>query len=525
MFSFFKKKSKKVATDCKSQRANLFETALNLLESGDVSQLHIAYGGIIENSNNCEYIRRLGSAITAMLDCMSCSEKIQLSENFRQYSSIEWYANWETYSISGLRRVINNDQHFISILIIGSIHLNGYYREKCLRLMSEYKYALPFVILRTNDWIENIRKTAEIIAFEMCDKCTAVDLINIMPYMIKVQKSLRRDNEKICVLYNSIIEHIKKDITEKDLFEIAKSKDFYTKKYAYVMLFSQKILDCYLARLIIKTEKNKFLKSYVMCRYIELYLPGNDEIDVLLNDNNYLVRYTAAQYKYNKLNNIWEGAEELLLDKSRTIREYAVFLLRKHTDFDVAKFYRGQIDGAECVFAIIGLGECGTKDDIKLIMPYLNSETTKFVSAALTAIRQLTGYESSEIFWEYLFDSCVSVSKTAYLMIQKSKSKYGASRVYDALIQCEDKVINRYLVLILTNENSWERLPYLLKLYKYEDEQLQFYIHNAIDKRNPYARVSKELATSIRTVISEQLDIIPRKLVWEIEHDLLNIVR
>lgn len=62
-------------------------------------------------------------------------------------------------------------------------------------------------------------------------------------------------------------------------------------------------------------------------------------------------------------------------------------------------------------------------------------------------------------------------------MIQKSKSQYGASRVYDALIQCEYCGVNRYLILLLINENSWEGLPYLLKLYQYEDEQLQFYIH------------------------------------------------
>ncbi|HHX57248.1 MAG TPA: hypothetical protein GX710_04450 [Clostridiales bacterium] len=71
------------------------------------------------------------------------------------------------------------------------------------------------------------------------------------------------------------------------------------------------------------------------------------------------------------------------------------------------------------------------------------------------------------------------------------------------------------MILLLINENSWERLPYLLKLYQYEDEQLQFYIHKAIAKRNPFVRVSVELATFIKSTISEQQDILPKELVWD----------
>lgn len=85
--------------------------------------------------------------------------------------------------------------------------------------------------------------------------------------------------------------------------------------------------------------------------------------------------------------------------------------------------------------------------------------------------------------------------------------------------------MNRYLILILTNENSWERVPYLLKLYQYEDEQLQFYIRNAIATRNPYERVSVELADFIKSTIFEKQDILPKKLIWEIEHDLQYILR
>jgi len=234
MFSFFKKKLKiacetgvykNATTNHESQRAYVLETALSSLESGDASQLHIAYGGIIEYQKNNEYFSRLGSAISKMLENMSCNEKICLSENFRQISSMEWYADWGNFNVSELQSKVNKEQDFISILIIGSIHSNGYYRERCLRLMSGYKIAIPFIILRLNDWIENIRKAAETMAFEMIDKCTTAELIYIMPYITKVNNSERRDNEKINALYEIIIHHIKQDITEKDILEIVKIKD------------------------------------------------------------------------------------------------------------------------------------------------------------------------------------------------------------------------------------------------------------------------------------------------------------
>ncbi len=47
-----------------------------------------------------------------------------------------------------------------ALLICGSAHPNGYFREYCLKLLANERDVLPFILLRLNDWVPAIRLTA-----------------------------------------------------------------------------------------------------------------------------------------------------------------------------------------------------------------------------------------------------------------------------------------------------------------------------------------------------------------------------
>ena len=524
MFGFIKR--------IKSRRNLFLYESLELFEKGDFSKLKDCYVEIVDMNKNKEYIRRLGKALTLGLSKMSCREKIHLSENLKNYTSIEWYCDWTKFEPESLSYAFDEKssiEDFESILIIGSICSNGYYREKCLRLLHDSQYALPFVILRLNDWVENIRSIAEEIAMNSIKNMPVSRIMAILPYLEKVSKSLRRDSDKLDQFNKLVFSRIRNDITKNDISELSSINDSQTKKSIYKMLFSTEAMTSELARIIIGKEKNKFLQSYVKCKFIHTYHYTIDvsELDVLLNDRNYNVRYLAAQYKYKNLNNIWHGAEELLLDKSRSIREFAVFIFNKHTELDVLEFYRKKLknDNGDSTLAINGIGECGSFDDAEYLKKYLNSENLKTVSETIMAIQKLTGDKSADVYWDFLFDDRIHVSKTAYLAISKCKAIYGSENVYNALINCQSKHTKRYLVLILVNEDSWQRLPYLLKLYNYDCLQLRYLVRNAIEKRNPYARLSKDLFNKINQVIFEERHSLPDELVCVIELSLKHIMR
>ena len=81
--------------------------------------------------------------------------------------------------------------------------------------------------------------------------------------------------------------------------------------------------------------------------------------------------------------------------------------------------------------------------------------------------------------------------------------------------------IRRYLILLLIQENSWDRLPYLIFLLK--DESLKEYrdkLLGALQIRSLYARVDRKQAAFIKQVLAEEAEAVPEELARAIVFDL-----
>lgn len=81
--------------------------------------------------------------------------------------------------------------------------------------------------------------------------------------------------------------------------------------------------------------------------------------------------------------------------------------------------------------------------------------------------------------------------------------------------------VRRYLILLLLQENSWDRLPYLIYLLK--DASLEEYrdkLLGALRFRSLYARVDRKQAAFIKQVLAEEADTVPQELAGDILFDL-----
>lgn len=80
----------------KIKNRNIFNDSLTEAEAGlkekDERWLHIAYGAFA--SGDPELICRAGCAVRNLLNDYDLQKMIRLSETFRQYTSIEWYIDW-----------------------------------------------------------------------------------------------------------------------------------------------------------------------------------------------------------------------------------------------------------------------------------------------------------------------------------------------------------------------------------------------------------------------------------------------
>lgn len=511
----------------KIKNRNVFNDGLTKAEAGlrekDEKWLHIAYGAFASNAP--ELICRAGRAVRNLLKDYNMSKMIRLSETFRQYTSMEWYIDWNAIQPGNLKRWFESEEDYRYAMILGSFHPNGYYREKCLHELVNCKNALPFILLRMNDWVEEIRQFAEAAACRMIQSCPVEDLFYAMPAMDKVRRSGRRREKDISRAEQLLIMRLEQEAGSISVREVL-GFDFEIRKCVYRFLFSGRILGMEQAEQFLEKEKHSFCQSVIITGIFKYYHCPMEQIDRYLKHKNSCVRRKALEYKYGIVKNTWSGLDSMLLDSSHGIREFVVFILERYEDFDTLGYYLKHLDDEDPVIPIIEIGNRGEIRLTDILMPFLKHPREKVVRSALTATGKLAGAEMRDVFWTYLFDPRPSVSKAAYLAAVKNNMSYGADVLYEAILHSPSDRTKRYLVNLLIHEKSWERIPFLIRLYSNSDmEILRSEILSGLWGRNLYCRITNAQGQAVIQALEECGACLPGQVVREILFDLKFVMK
>lgn len=184
---------------------------------------------------------------------------------------------------------------------------------------------------------------------------------------------------------------------------------------------------------------------------------------------------------------------------------------------DVLEYYIHHLPKS---IAILGISEVGTSQDIDILLPYLESEQERIVKVTIQALSRLMKEKGQDIYWRFLLDERISLSKAAFQSIQKNKVHFSAQLIYETYQKSTIEHLSKYLLMILLEEDSWERLPYLLELYYYPYEKMRQLIHLRINQRNPYKKISPQLKEKIMSSLMNQKNNIPNNVQESILFDL-----
>lgn len=488
------------------------------LEEGDGSCLHIAYCSL--GLGDKMLIRNSGQAIRSFLKNLDMQQMIRLSENFRQYTSLDWVISWEKINPAKYKNVFESETDYIYMLILGSFHPNGYYRERCVREMAGCPGTLPYLILRLNDWVELIRDTAEMAVCKKVADCEVHELFYSAQALYKVRVSGRRSSRtqaQVEKLMERRMEQEAAGITT----EVVLGYEYGVRKSIYRFLLSRGILDMEMAEAFLDRERHSFCQALIISELLEHYPCSMEQIDRYLRHKSACVRRKALDYKYRLLEDSWPGLEYMLLDTCRGVRELAAFILERSSGFDVQGFYVSHLQDENPAVSIAGLGERGSRETAPLIRPFLTHPSNKAVRSAVTALGRLEGMDAADIFWEYLFDSRVSVSKASFRAAVDSGVWYGARPLYEALLGSDMPHLTRYVLYLLLRENSWDRLPYLILIWQRPGlEEYRDKILGGLWCRNMYAAVPPGQAALIRGALEREGRELPERLRQGILFDL-----
>lgn len=454
---------------------------------------------------------------------------IRLEENCRRRIDVEWNVPWwgiEWNHTDMSRRKFSylNDVQYMAVLKLGTFHANGYYRQTCMEALSDGSQTLCFFVLRLNDWVKEIREAALILTCKRLETCDIQELFQAFPMCEKVRNSGRRKMEHI-----QAVEGLMKSVMSNKLMEMSLSQvhtfDVTVKNSIYRFLNRNPILMLSDMEQLLSFEKESYGKRMLVLGILRNYNCSKEVLTGYLQNKSAVVRFHALNYYYEEEHDAWTGLENMLLDKSKRIRDNVSYILEKHTDISIRNFYIQKFTQATSQIAVLGIGEHGINEDAALLLPLLDAPDELLARDVLKAYGMLVKEKGEDVYWRYLLHgrelSCIQ----AYRNIKKYHIFYGAGILYHTYVERRDKESGKYLLNLLLREPSWKRLPYLLLLYDEKDfsqKQLND-IHNGIHFRYMYAKVSSVEAQNIRNILAKVGDKIPQELKKEIEFDLVHV--
>lgn len=345
---------------------NILEAA-EKLSAGDEHALRLTYEAFA--TQNEELVRTAGRAIAEYLRGRNTKQMIRISEQFREFTSLDWFIDWKAVDMKSKREWFETESEYRAALLLGTFHPNGYFREQCLKHLEEYADTLVYLMLRTNDWVERIRQAAYQLTLQKLKQCSLTELVPAILVLEKLRQSCRIAGEYFREIEKQFYERMEMALKQVPLEKI-RFCEFDAKKYIYRLLVTRQILTRQQIENLLEYEKHDFCKQILIVGILQYYPCSAEQVEGYLSNRSGVVRRRALEHKYSLVKDAWQGLEDMLLDKNKGVREMTAFVLQKHTNFSVLDFYIEHLQDENPIPAIIGVGEHGGKAEGKRLLPF-----------------------------------------------------------------------------------------------------------------------------------------------------------
>lgn len=492
------------------------------LKSGDVGELRIVYSAFA--TNDTELIRCAGEAVTHSLRGLQRTRLLRLCERFRQFTSLEWCIDWADVSLDKVEESLS-EEAYRYVLILGSFHPNGYFREKCMYKMAGYDGMLFWLFFRVNDWVWDIRTAACGILEVYLREADAQELFEGIPGFERLLACRRRTEDQMQKLGAQIEKRISLALRETDIRAIPRMEPAVRRALYRVLvqagLFVPGEMDA-----LLQQEKIPHLKRILLKGILAQPDCTPEWAERYLTDSSAVVRRMAVEFRYEHLKTCWQGLEEMLLDSSRGVREYAAYILGRHGSLDIRRYYLAHIGDDKPENAIMGLSENSRCGNIQEFMTCMERPERTILKCALLALGRQEDFVDGELLWHYLLDDRADLSKAAYVSIRKRDFHFGAERLYCAYMETEGEQRKGYLLNLLLRESSWSRLPYLVRIYRRDASGKDWdRVLSGIQGRFMYGRISQSLHQDILLALEENGRELPEGVEEKILYDMKFLLR
>lgn len=351
----------------------------------------------------------------------------------------------------------------VHLLGVASLNWSGYIREKAIKLISEVKSscAVPYILLRLNDWVIPVRNLAEY-SLKQSLAADNIEAFISHSYLInKLQNVIRVD---LMNTRQDIVTYLKDDMLKDKLKNYLKHPHVKTRLFCYMILADRIAVEDDIIDSAVK-DKSYEIRMCLIEAIKTLECEKRDiAIGKLLHDRSAKVKVALLRnFEDVFVQKFKERLNELIYDECASVRDEARFISKKYsfvTDFP--EFYRQQILTGPLPGALVGLGETGSKNDFSIIREFCLHEDVKIRLAAIIGLWYLSKEDAVSFVLEALDSKVPKIKKTAKQFLKKSQLPSVLFEMKKRLQDSYDDDVKLFALDVVYRYGGWQALDGIL---------------------------------------------------------------
>ncbi|BDS07905.1 hypothetical protein NT6N_29450 [Oceaniferula spumae] len=452
-----------------SQKRNLekFRTLLNIIsENGTIEDL-INIMSIFLYGNNAQK-ELIENTCLPCLRKLPCEDLPKLDERLR--SSIS-YAGWNINETTDWKQ-----KPSLFELCILACHPNGYTRERAVTALANHyePVALAIALIRCNDWVSPIRISARDTAVNIIARINTDELMKVWIVFDRVSHGQRHGDIS---LSKTLFPLLRERIPSNELHLQLESGNSRTRRYAAeVMWHTHQSLNYSDLQALCACSD-----PYVCFRTMRDILPRLDQrVRTKLLDLVKTKKWAPARLERLRLlmtdqpECMHDELLDALCDRSASVRNFARFHLKEHSDVDMELHYQRKLESPNIstrIAALAGLTEIGSPIVADHAKRWLKEENPRIVAAGLSALPAEVIDNCEDHILKKVTNHSLQISKAAYIALCNSPPLSAKITPYFQRDDLSERQ-SIYFANLLLLQSRWEAVAHAISFCRHNSKEV-----------------------------------------------------
>jgi hypothetical protein len=397
-------------------------------------------------------------------------------DEFARNGQPSWEISWRKLTPSDVSKLHAPKDDLVFALGVASFHPSGFIRQAAVEQLcaSNSGSVLLFLLIRLNDWVENVRRVAQSCVEARLQPEHLGSFVDALPLILKLRVAGRVDHGP---LLHRIRSFLTTEAGIKALEAALDAQDQLVRRFAYRLIAESP--HTHLPSILDRAFRDS---DPIIRRWAAEQIEHTGDRD---RQRPLLVRAMSDRIGRIRADGLGrfavlfpdEAREHMmgaLLDRAPAVRSAAQVWARRSANIELVAFYQDHLHGdspTQIRAAIAGLGETGTAADISQLLPFLKDERVAVRRAALGGVGRYTSNYTPSVT-EALLDESPAVSRLAFHVLADNIPLIDVETLWHQFSEQHPYHVRRNILALLNHLPKWERIVYLLRATGDSDPQI-----------------------------------------------------